>query len=290
MKPFASDTKLARTFLILCAAGSMLMSCRNLPPNDGQLVTTTSGGGGNGSSSSGPAASISAGLYIKVSTQWEQTSTWLDVADCQVPLGTAPNLNHNQPCTMSVPEAKLHYSSVRFTVGTSDPTTCKIVRFYPYYYKGSNSNTFVPYWDPNSTTAFDCSATPGPGDCYNGPVKTLLSDFPKHNHKYFPTKFGLEASFDVDSANSKLQPGNLWVTNAISTTNGDRGSDLYVDLAHTLQIYAHDSMQDYVVTCEDEWGELQYRITLTLADEDTPSAQNPGTFLDNYLDWNDFHQ
>ena len=153
-------------------------------------------------------ASLSGDLYLPVSTAWETTPTLFDTQiTCKIDSGS-PLVSTT--CSGTIPEGQLHFSKIRFTVGTSNPDVCKMLIFYPYYYLASRSAAYAPPWD--STASLDCSDTStaagGPSDsgCYDGVGTEILSSgFPDTIGMYFLTADGLEKDYDASSANEKTQ-------------------------------------------------------------------------------------
>lgn len=228
-------------------------------------------------SSNSTVASLPKGVYLKVLRSWEGEDNYTEAGTCSVPLGASASVN----CTLSIPEAQLHYSKFRFVVGSADSTNCALIVFQPYYYRLASTMNYGPIWDPAAD--LDCT-DPTIAGCYNGPATKIVSDFPKHTGKYFLIGDTQETSFDVDSTNSLGQPLNEFMTNNL--TVGNRGNTYTAGSgASDYSDYVGDSMQDYVVSCRDIWNEDYYTVTLTLSDEDLPSSETPGATTDHFPDW-----
>lgn len=221
------------------------------------------------SSASATAASMSGDLYLKVSTAWEETpDTWVDKVTCQIPLGSATVLS---TCSGTVPEGQLHFSKIKFTVGTTNPTACKIVIFRPYYYMLSTGAAYTPPW---GDTAIDCSTDPT-ADCYDGVALDIVPSFPDFTALYYLTTNALENQYEATSSNLKLRNAtNRWTCNN------------KVDQTAGVANYVASSMQNYVLECRDEYYTLQKRITLTFGDADLEAGEFPGNgAIDDFDDW-----
>jgi hypothetical protein len=221
-------------------------------------------------------SSASGDLYVKVSTSWETTPTLIDPQfTCSIPSGSA---TVSTTCTGKIPEGQLHYSTLHFTVGTSNPSTCAILIFRPYYYLGSTAALFNPPWDSTITGAV-CNTVTGPNggpadaNCYDGVAKQIVASFPTYTGMYFLTANGGEKTYDADSANLKHAPTNRWTCNN------------KVDKTAAVAGYVANTMQDYVIECRDTHNDLTKQITLTLGDEDTVTGEAPGAGVDDFNDW-----
>ncbi len=257
-------------FVLACALATSVSGClapqsdalTGLIPSNSVATTTTS--------------STSGDLYVKVFTTWESTPTLNDIQfTCKIDSGSPTIIS---TCTGKIPEAQLHYSSLHFTVGTSNPSICSILTFKPYYYLGSTAGLFDPPWDSSITGAV-CDTVTGPNggptdaNCYDGAAKQIVASFPTYTGMYFLSANGAETTYSIDSANSKHAPTNRWTCNN------------KVDKTAAVAGYIANTMQDYVFECRDTHNELQKRITLTLGDEDTVTGENPGAGTDDFNDW-----
>jgi hypothetical protein len=273
MRPFSNNPSMIRAFMIVSLSTTVmaaLMSCRSDLGSGAVPVTSSSSSGGGESS-------ISAGLYIAVATQWDGTSDWIDAGNCQIPLNS-PSGTVNNTCLIHAPEARMYFSTTRFLVGSADDSMCKIITFQPYFYLGSNTDAaYSPPWLGSSSSTVDCTVAPTPAACYNGPATTIVTGFPSYTGTYFLSAVENEHTFTAASANSLLQTSNRWIAN--SKTNKAAG---------IAGVYVANSMTDYRVLCQDEWGETKYSITMKLADEDAESGEDPGGPLDTYSDWDGY--
>lgn len=208
-------------------------------------------------------------LYLIVSSAWETTPTdYTTQISCSVPTGSA--VGTAVTCTGKIPEGQLYFSNLKFTVGTTTPSTCHTIIFRPYYYLASQAAGYIP---PGSSSAVDCSASPIDSSCYNGVAKEIVPSFPDATGIYFLTSTGNESDYDASSGNS-LEMG----TNRYTCNNK-------VDKTAAVAGYVANTMQDYVAECRDEYFELQSKITLTIGDYDTGPAEDPGGATDHFDDW-----
>jgi len=110
---------------------------------------------------------------------------------CEIPVGTqAVTLNSNadafsagiRTCGVRVPETKLFFSKLEFTVSAPNGHACDVVYTYPNFYLASRAKEFVPPWDVNKKV--DCETLPDgfsfplDKDCYSGSAKQLVEGFP----------------------------------------------------------------------------------------------------------------
>lgn len=212
-------------------------------------------------------ASINADVYLKIDWTWEDGSVpYTTVADCEVPTGSAPT---TLPCPLSMPEAMLQFGKLRFTWGSSSPTTCKIVKFQPNYFIGSLGAGFIPYWGAD-TSSIDCSVSPTPATCFMGAARYLVPSFPTNRWLYIIMAQAQEAVSTLDSAHTQgLVSNRLTVDNYATPAVGIVPS--------ATDGYIANSLVNWEVTCRDDYFEVIHTINLTVSDIDGP--------IDHWQDW-----
>jgi hypothetical protein len=201
-------------------------------------------------------------------------------ADCQMPVAAAAGTIN--PCNVSIPEGRMHFSTLTWTVSVGTQTLnppCEIVVFQPYYYKASNAAGFKPSWE---TSAIDCSASPTPLGCFSGPATTIVTGFPQFVGEYFLAPDTSSQSYSVKSANANLRSSDRWTVNnladetsAVAFLNGRDG-------------YVANSMVDYSFSCFDKFMQPVYGFThqITKIDVTGGALNNPANPLTNqYPDW-----
>lgn len=218
-------------------------------------------------------------LYVNVSTKYEGNENSVAQGSCY--FETTDTVPSTKTCVIRIPELTLYFSDLHLSVGTSDATYCTQIAFSPYYYRKSNAN---PYADQDCTSGeFK--------ECWGGAAPDIIEDFPKVKGLYFLPANSLFKSFKVTSTNSRFLAdelndislyGNAGTCNNLAT--GARTTPLTnsnIEFTGGAGDY-----HDYTFTCADQWGELQYQITLVIADYDTPETPNtPGK--DHFWDWDD---
>lgn len=268
--------KTSRRLSLLLAAACALQACGKI--DDGGAITSgTPVTSTTTTTTTSPTASTSAGLFFHVTSSWEGSSTrttWL--SNCTIPLSSATGTSIN--CTMSVPEAELHYSSLYMKVGSSDTSKCALVLFYPYVYQASSAASYTLPRYGAATTAV-CNASPLPLNCYDGPATLLHPTYPYITHTYMVTENTPEAEFTITSGWTNNRLTNTWVANAI--TNAAAGDSVTAPGSTRAATYVANTMQDYQAKCIDEYNETIYTITVKITSVPYPSA---GTI--SYPGWN----
>lgn len=219
-------------------------------------------------------------LYFQVGTRWEMDEGGAyEVAKTndQCHISSTDTIGAVKYCVVTIPEAKLYYSNLKFVVGSNNASKCEIVTFSPYYYRRSNSDKFLPAGQDSAT---DCSPTSEKGDdriCYGGAAPTLFSDFPKTRGRYFNTSLLRQFSYKLPSENSTKWYGgesvNYLVANNITNPNSTETGN--GPGART------GAWQDYEVACRDQWEEPLYQIHITIQDENFGGASGS----DHFQDW-----
>lgn len=240
----------------------------------GSTTSASTGGGGGGGGGGG--TTNPGTLKLTVSSAWESNLTVKTVeGTCEVPTGSARTTT--TACAINIPEGRLHFSRLYFTIeaGTEAQTLgCEAVFFFPYFYIANDSDpAFSPAWTNGAPV--DCTASPLPSDCYSGIGTTMIPDFPNNAGVYFPLSQQAAATYEGKSANETGRVGsNRWYTNDLVV----RGADIAGPNG-----YAGGSMQDYLVSCEDQWHDRVFGILLTLDDVDLDPGFPGGD--DDYPEW-----
>lgn len=219
-------------------------------------------------------------LYLEVGLKWEGATEYKTVLDCKTPVMPANGQTYN--CSITIPEAQLYYSDVRFRVGTSDALQCPLVSFHPYYYKRSNLGNYVP---PNGEE-IDCTpgnTTPLSPNCYGGAGPAILGEtISQYTGRYFVSAVGKRADFEVPSENTtqwyKGYAVNYRITNDLATAARATG------VTTGAKTRVAGTYFDYRAACRNIWGEHLFSLLLTISDEN--QTNNPTGTLDEYDDWN----
>ncbi|MBI4402654.1 MAG: hypothetical protein HY537_00745 [Deltaproteobacteria bacterium] len=221
-----------------------------------------SSGSGSGGGANAPAGTTV--FSVTVSSRWEGAADATVQKVCTVtnsdPVGSTVS------CTTTIPEAELYYSDLIFDINVTSGF-CELVRFRPYIYLASTSNSFDSYW---ANTTIDCSVADIPAGCYSGAGIGMAPGFPTNFGTYFTSASGLQKTYTATAANTYRQSvsgsiSNRWTSNTLidrntncsSVGSGDGYAGFY---------------QDWQVLCDDKWNERQYGMTLYIADEDQPGV------------------
>lgn len=247
-------------------------------------ATGSGGSTGGGNTTINPAQG-SGIIELDVYTAWDTSPTKQNLQKaCVVPDGTP--VGTNITCKASIPEGMLHFSSLTINTAVNKKGACGILNFEPYFYRASNSAGFLPEWA--STAPIDCSQPIGQlsSDCFSGVGVDMLKDvgFPQFIGMYdTPDDDGnITQTFSARSANTAHRfSGNRWTNNTLTYRGASISNPPLADG------YVASSMQDYLLTCDDEYGDLQYSITLTIADTDSSLTCDPNSNVCNvYPNWN----
>jgi hypothetical protein len=220
-------------------------------------------------------SAVDSPLYFQLGSRWEMDGegSYELAKACEIPK-LAP-VGTSIPCHISVPEAKLYFSNLKFVVGTTMPAVCPRLIFSAYYYRRSNEPDFNP---AGQTEAINCSNTATKDDrrCYGGAAPAMFSDFPGSSGRYFNTNLKTQSTFDLPSENSTRWYGgssvNYLTTNIITDP--------------TLVVTGNDAdaragqWQDYSVSCRDIWNEPIFEIEIFIQDENYDT-----TGSDHFTDW-----
>lgn len=268
--------------------------------------------GTSGSSVSASAPSSSAYAYLEVFAapmSGTTTGTYSRIAMCELPVGTPVLTEYDCP-TVSYDEALLYNSKLKFKWGTNDADACPFIKFYPYYYRASNSGTFAPEWLSSGTV--DCSDAEANDDanCYGGvaPYLSLISgdlNFPTVEFFFDSVTSSFSDFIEVKSSKIENRSSNRMVatpptsyvnTHGIAYDDGVStgpsramadGSDGIVDsfgVPYTGELVL---LRPYKVVCEDAFADPVYTLNFYLSDYDiSPSGNNANdTSFNDYGDW-----
>jgi hypothetical protein len=239
----------------------------------GKKADTTTGGGATPTPTP---ASTNIPFSLKLETAWEGTTTKTVEQTCEIPAGSASGTTLN--CTVSVPEARLHFSKTYFTLATNSTSTCEVLLFQPYYYLAGTAAAFLPEW---VDSAVDCTASPTPVDCYSGVAVDIVTDFPTFTGMYHLSASSLSNVYEAESANlSGRSSSNRWTSNNLTIRNAN--------IVIAGDGYSANSMVDYVGICADRWYQPIYTINLTVSDDDESTGNPaPNSAASNHFpDWN----
>ena len=244
-----------------------------------QAGGSASGGsdGGSGDAEDGVtdfAADTLFGMRL-VSNYWTQTDTFTTEKLCEInsttPQGTLAT------CSVSIPENRLYFSQLTFTVTAKESLNCSTVHFRPFWYQMSASSAYQANW---MDAPADCLTTqPIPIDCYSGVAVSIVPSFPKFDSIVVRAEGDLEYEYPkADSGFERSRLSNRWAANNLvaRAANYDFGTDEYLA----------NSMRDYRFECRDKWHELVYGIVLTISDDDLSTGNPaPGGANDQISDW-----
>ncbi len=211
---------------------------------------------------------------VVVDTTWESTQIKTTEGVCEIPPQSDPGTNTD--CTVVIPEARLYFSDLTFTMSTV-LRYCDQIVMQLYYYLASNSAGFLPAW---ANSPIDCSQPNIPKECYSGPA-TLVQEFPKYTGIYFVVDVSRVLDFKISSANSLHRGSNRWTSNSLANEFRAQSKSIPGDG------YVGGTFRDYHFSCRDKWGDEIHSINLEIQDEDSP----PDSILpnvDHYSAWNKY--
>lgn len=232
-------------------------------------------------SSTTPAAPADDGteypLAIQVASFWQDDTTGtvlLPTSGCN--FTTADALGSTKNCNLSVPEGRLWFSTLRFSmisyqVGTK---VCDAALFFPYYYEANNASATFNHWWASGTTP--CNTAVLAGNCYGGIGRQLLAGFPntlKYNY-FHPANQSSDDWTPLQTPNQlALLAGKGINTNNLGTNTHTTNSltDRTTPLAFANDGYVANTMQDYVFQCLDKHAQVLYQINLFI-DDDAPNS------------------
>ena len=191
---------------------------------------------------------------------------------CDIPVGTvAGSSDANQSCKPDIPEGQNYLSYLFFEVSTP-PGVCDIVYFYPYYYRVSNSATFVPEWS-DDLSEFDCSDPDADLlECWDGAGVDTLDPRSANRIVYEPNGSSIQMHWTAKAARQAGRRTNLWTNNNLS--EGSRANpNLNINFIPNLEAlfpgprdqgYIGGTMQDWKFECLDHYDDVQYAFTITI--------------------------
>ena len=221
-------------------------------------------------------------LYVQIAKRFYDKSDTGEYSvhdTCSIDSTLTPTAN----CTVTIPEAELFFSDLKFVVG-GNVATCPILHFVPYMYQRSNSAAYVA---PGETATTDCTATPVPAVCYGGAApaifQKLSEEFPKFTSFYHLTANSSSYSYPLPAevATQWYSAGvNYAATNDLAT-----GARAVTIAGPASNERVGGTYRDYTISCEDYWGATLFQINLTIEDEDIDeTSTDPAN--DEYPDWN----
>lgn len=200
----------------------------------------------------------------------------VDVHPCDVTTGSSND------CTFTYPEALLYYSKARISVSIP-PNTCDFFRFYPYYYRASNSNGFNPEWSPQTGTGLNCYGLSNSADprCFSGAALSIIPQGPSGQNSfplnksltYFPGSSLFSQSWTIPSAFDSNRKSNRWMASNLASVNRNSQITLQGD-----SFAGGGEFQDYVFTCYQNDGTSKYSSVVHV--NTTPAAP-----ADTLQDW-----
>lgn len=258
-------------------------------------------------------------MQVVITSQYENDATGPTTteATCTIPGSTASygaaytcvNATGAINSTIAIPESRLYFSDLTFTVssgsiGTQYVPICSRIVFEPYYYIANDTSDgrlnpptldslpFLPPWAGAGGIGYtDCAFNFPPTDagCYGGPAKDIVEGFPLFFSTYFapnPSPSGLTKSYVAHSANSHLYGSNRHMVNNLalasrSTKYKYANGDAYIG---TNSNYYHD----YWLRCKDPNDEDLYKITFTITDQDVIGVYpnvDQALSTNNFTDW-----
>lgn len=246
-------------------------------------------GSGSGSSTDGggPIITSASPLSLEVSSNYEVEEDEAvglreTLGTCAIEPGTLPFSGSGLSdisCIIRVPELKLYYSDLTFTISANSGSRCTKVSFIPYAYRRSNNVAYTP---KTGADPVDCQSGVEKV-CYGGAGPDMIEDYPETNSVYFLASETKRQSFKLRSSNSRRtddKDRSMIVSNVNAANNlSNRGTSMTSPVN-----YFQNSMNDYIFACEDPWFNALYSITLVIADDDNDTS---GPIRDERYDWGD---
>jgi len=215
----------------------------------------------------------SSGDYVSSGTEDD-----LDKTDaCNIKAGTTLNssaTDRQRTCGVLIPETRLYFSRLEFTVNIASNASCEVVGFTPLSYQVSSSATFRPIWTSAST---DCSGytkptpTTPPLDCFSGPGTKLITGFPNYRRLVTLLK------------NSTISNSLSWT--AESAHENKRGDNRWAAY-YPLEPYPVSTMLNWTFECVNEGSRKNFEYTLRIIPT-RDSGDSVGEQWDRYLGWVD---
>lgn len=264
------------SFLIMSTAFMISCSGSDAPTFD----PSTGSGSGSGSSSN----TVDSPLHAEVKINWIGSTQKTSIGTCTVPRSAPAGTFIN--CNMQVPELTMFYSDFEFTVSTNSRNTCKQVVFMPYMFQRSTSATFLD----RSNTEVDCALAEDP-TCYGGAAKHIITkaglQFPQATGIYFLTSSGLQMTYKMDAIDTNRKGDNYKgaLSNIVVANNLSLGArSTALPASHPYTAYVAGTFRDYIYECSNDWGEILYRITLVIGDDDIIDVPTQAP-VDTIWDW-----
>ncbi len=260
--------------LFIAAISSGLLSCSKVEKSSTVLQTTEEGS----------TSDLTAGapLYLVLQSLYDTAASSALVTEGSC---ITSSTNKNLTCAISIPESRLYYSSLKFKIGVGSKDACSLVTFRPYYFKRAS----ISYRFPGQAADTDCTDSKQ-ADCYGGAAKNILKNanisFPANTGVYFLTANVTDTTYTLDSSNSRRssETADASLTTNVNSCNNliSRGGVQYNDGVTVYE--GGNKYYDYLISCEDDYGNVNYSITLTISDKDTVSSD--GGITNDYYDWN----
>jgi hypothetical protein len=244
---------------------------------NGSCANPDSAGSSDGSSTAPPptvvpdppVATAASPLQLQIQTIYDKTEEIVTHKFQETGTTTCEATDSNPvvTCTITVPEARLFFSKVRFNYSWRNDK-CKLMFFHPYYYKASTSAAYSPVW---VDSPIDCSKSPIPGDCFGGAAPQIVPGFPKTDsiiHPSDPTTTSPQSDHKDLASGWSLQRyySNRTTVNDIAPSK--KGSNQSFPAEN--ETYLANTYVDYQFICRDDWYDDQtYKITVFIKDEDS---------------------
>lgn len=260
--------------------------------------TKNTGGSSDSSSTGATPTDASSPLFLVLKTRYETGTVVSGAGECAIKNGATTTAERFTACTISVPELRLYYSELQFSVGTANAVSCPFLTFTPYYFARSITNgvTFSGNYEARQCLANLSSDAA----CWGGAAKSIVTNagftFPQTKSVYFtPEEGNMSKLYKLDSMNTQRQTtaaavaaktisaDDSWTTNCNVANNLDSGSRAASYAGNGVNYAGSGYYQDYYVACRDEYYEPTYAITVTINDADTPTAEG---ISNQVYDWN----
>jgi len=266
-----------KVLLIAAVSSGLLASCSAVEKSSTALESTEE-------ESTAPGVESSP-FYLVVKSKYQTAADTTTFTEKVCTIGATDAAGTTLACDVSIPELRLHYSDISFTIGVPTTTSCNVVNFKPYYYLKTNLNTTIP----GNTTATDCT-TLDSAMCYGGSAESIVSNagftFDGPADLFYVTNERTEETYTATALSERSQESDILslgynidiANNLIDRDTAKPAPAMYAGSASTIDF----RFQDYQFECLDKYHEATYTIILTISDMDTPTAE--GT-LDQRYDW-----
>jgi len=309
--------------LVLVAFAGVVTGCGEKASGVDDSSSTEPGGGnsdggGDGSTPTVPTVTDDNPIALKVYTMYDGIDfaynfdfTSPDSLNSGKDTCTVSSSTYDTNCTVSIPEGRLYYSQLYFSISHLS-STCYYGIFSPYFYQASTSNFYVP---PGQlpTAGVDCSSTYSlPATCFGGAAPWIVSNFTYYHASqtgtigniYRPNETDLTVAQSytekVPSAYSATYLTNRMtvndLTNSTMKATGLGAMAFSAYLTNTAVPGPGDglianSYHDYTIECRDKWYDpqpfnTQYKIHLYIKDVDSDTGNGPEN---DYDTWNHYN-